>query len=253
MHISKRDAPAGGGSNSAGAGVSELRMASTTATNIDLIARVFKEFRKNACLPSDDRISESFIKAGRMLLGASQAATTDAARDVLAERVRQTTVEGLTPDHDDEHSNFEMALAASYYAIHTAAAVLPEPSGNAPSKRYNMFQHADAVWPWAVTWRKPTDSRRNLVKAGALILAEIERLDRAASAPVSDIAVQMYMERHLVTEAEAKTFFATPPANAQAASGLSVDQIADIAGGCMVTAQYNMFMTLIRHASRERP
>ena len=34
------------------------------------------------------------------------------------------------------------------------------------------------LWPWAAEWWKPKDCRRNLVRAGALILAEIERLDR---------------------------------------------------------------------------
>jgi hypothetical protein len=37
-------------------------------------------------------------------------------------------------------------------------------------------------WPWDASWWKPASNRRNLVKAGALILAEIERLDRAAMA-----------------------------------------------------------------------
>lgn len=36
-------------------------------------------------------------------------------------------------------------------------------------------------WPWDFQWFKPSDDRRNLVKAGALILAELERLDRAHS------------------------------------------------------------------------
>jgi len=37
------------------------------------------------------------------------------------------------------------------------------------------------VWPWGgFTW-KPTTPRRDLVKAAALILAEIERLDRATN------------------------------------------------------------------------
>ncbi len=37
-------------------------------------------------------------------------------------------------------------------------------------------------WPesWASCWFKPKDRRRDLIKAGALILAEIERLDRAS-------------------------------------------------------------------------
>jgi len=36
------------------------------------------------------------------------------------------------------------------------------------------------TWPWAEKWWKPKNERRDLVKAAALILAEIERLDRAA-------------------------------------------------------------------------
>lgn len=34
-------------------------------------------------------------------------------------------------------------------------------------------------WPWNGRWWKPTNRRRDLIKAGALIVAEIERLDRA--------------------------------------------------------------------------
>ncbi|GAG33310.1 unnamed protein product, partial [marine sediment metagenome] len=34
------------------------------------------------------------------------------------------------------------------------------------------------IWPWDPSWWKPTDERRNLEKAGALIVAELERLDR---------------------------------------------------------------------------
>ncbi|WP_141231078.1 MULTISPECIES: hypothetical protein [Pseudomonas] len=33
-------------------------------------------------------------------------------------------------------------------------------------------------WPWSAEWKQQSDPRRMLVKAGALILAEIERLDR---------------------------------------------------------------------------
>ena len=33
-------------------------------------------------------------------------------------------------------------------------------------------------WPWSLDWWKPKDPRRDLVRAGALIVAEIERLDR---------------------------------------------------------------------------
>lgn len=93
-------------------------------------------------------------------------AQTAAARDVLAERQRQISVEGWTPEHDDRHTTGALATAAGCYAMFTLA----YPPGDPVS-----------FWPWSPSWWKPSDeSRRNLVKAGALILAEIERLDRAA-------------------------------------------------------------------------
>jgi len=88
-----------------------------------------------------------------------------AAADVLAERERQKTVEGWTRGHDDQHMWGEMARAASCYAIE-------------PELRTSGWLHK--VWPWDFSWWKPTTRRRDLVKAGALIIAEIERLDRAA-------------------------------------------------------------------------
>lgn len=103
-------------------------------------------------------------------------AQTNAARDVLAERQRQISAEGWTPDHDDEHSNGEIAYAATSYAVeaaHLVDGMKPSPTRSPPFS-----------WPpqWDTSWWKPSDTpRRNLVKAGALILAEIERLDRAAS------------------------------------------------------------------------
>lgn len=37
------------------------------------------------------------------------------------------------------------------------------------------------AWPWDEQWWKPSTARRDMVKACALGLAEIERLDRAAA------------------------------------------------------------------------
>jgi hypothetical protein len=91
----------------------------------------------------------------------------EAARDVLAERARQVSAEGWTPEHDDQHDMGQLASAAGCYAMFTEAFPVGDPV---------------KFWPWAADWWKPTDRRRNLVKAGALILAEIERLDRAALA-----------------------------------------------------------------------
>ena len=87
-----------------------------------------------------------------------------AAQDVLAERQRQIEVEGWTPEHDDEHNRGEMAIAAGCYALHAGGAAL--------------YSSPPVIWPWNAAWWKPKGKRRDLVRAAALILAEIERLDR---------------------------------------------------------------------------
>lgn len=89
---------------------------------------------------------------------------TAAIRDVIAERYRQQSVEGWTPEHDDEHMHCEMAVAAACYIMAD-----DDPRADIPE-----------LWPWPEEWWKPTTIRRDLVKAGALVLAEIERIDRAA-------------------------------------------------------------------------
>lgn len=95
-----------------------------------------------------------------------------AARDVIAERQRQVETEGWTPEHDDEHAKGEMARAAACYVLVAAATLAPLKT----AARHVV----EWLWPWDARWWKPTDRRRDLVKAGALIIAEIERLDRAA-------------------------------------------------------------------------
>lgn len=92
---------------------------------------------------------------------------TEGVMAVLNERLRQIDSEGWTPEHDDEHNGGELACAADAY-IHAAlaniAGVPPQPT---------------VMWPWDGSWWKPSDDPiRNLVKAGALIAAEIDRLQR---------------------------------------------------------------------------
>lgn len=84
--------------------------------------------------------------------------------DVISERQRQRSVEGWTTEHDDAYQNNELADAAACYAIHAN----------------NQGFSTPAHWPWDPEWWKQSGARRDLVKAGALILAEIERIDRAA-------------------------------------------------------------------------
>lgn len=99
--------------------------------------------------------------------------TSQAALDVLRERASHAA-RGYTAEHDDGHIE-EMARAAACYAM-------PEPFREmirttlAPKPRY---------WPWAYRfWKpKPDNRRQELVVAAALLLAEIERIDRAGRAP----------------------------------------------------------------------
>jgi hypothetical protein len=80
--------------------------------------------------------------------------------EIAAERHRQIEDEGWTPDHDDGHDRGELAMAAACYCV-------PEIQ--------------EAMWPWEFKWWKRKDYRRNLIRAAALIVAEIERLDRRQS------------------------------------------------------------------------
>ena len=98
----------------------------------------------------------------------NKAVQTDALRDVIIERARQKDTEGWTPEHDDQHTESELAAAAVCYARQHGPLYVAFGDGRVPDD-----------WPWHEDWWKPTEPRRDLVKAAALILAEIERLDRA--------------------------------------------------------------------------
>lgn len=91
--------------------------------------------------------------------------------DVQAERRRQVEAEGWTPEHDDEHSHGQMARASACYAL----------AGSSAPNDGTAALLVSLAWPWDEQWWKPSTARRDLVKACALVLAEIERLDRAAA------------------------------------------------------------------------
>lgn len=90
--------------------------------------------------------------------------------DVQTERRRQITVEGFDTSNDDGSAG-QIALAAGCYALHAGGIGTDWPGG---------IRNGSALfWPWDEEWWKPKSARENLVRAGALVLAEIERLDRA--------------------------------------------------------------------------
>ena len=92
--------------------------------------------------------------------------------DIAAERQRQIEGEGFSLSRDDGYVHGQLARAAAAYA---------EFAGFSDSWRRN-YVGPPRAWPWGMQWWKPRDRRTDLVRAGALIVAEIERLDRAKGA-----------------------------------------------------------------------
>lgn len=153
--------------------------AKPVAADLATVAWLIEDYGRNDKLrkrvvlsPLTDHLDESAeamplckIEDAKAMLDAAPQQPTPAARDVLAERDRQQSIEGWTPAHDDKHADGELAAAAAFYAANASA----------PDHAVQIYG-----WPWHPDWFKKTTPRRDLVKAGALILAEIERIDRAA-------------------------------------------------------------------------
>jgi len=86
--------------------------------------------------------------------------------EILRERIRQVEKEGWSCEYDDTHDEGQLARAAACYAVY-------------PKLLYD--QNRVEVWPWDnfdQVWNKRSQYRRRLVIAAALLVAEIERLDR---------------------------------------------------------------------------
>ena len=85
---------------------------------------------------------------------------------IAEERERQINEEGWTPAHDAQWKAQELGFAARCY-LDKGVNLIPRLYDPSP------------FWPWDNAWWKPSkDPVRNLVKAGALIAAEIDRLQR---------------------------------------------------------------------------
>ncbi|EPQ8790559.1 hypothetical protein ACUW0S_003511 [Pseudomonas aeruginosa] len=120
-------------------------------------------YLRNEPSEEDMRAIQNFLRAiSADVLTQAQHSMPKAWLDVQAERRRQITAEGWTPEHDDLYCAAELPRAAAAYILNGAN------------------DEAPAIWPFVAKWWKPRDARSNYVRAGALILAEIERLDRAA-------------------------------------------------------------------------
>lgn len=84
---------------------------------------------------------------------------------IAEERQRQIEVEKWGRGHDDKQDQNELALAAVCYTL---------PPNRRPQNAFGI----PLFWPWADQWWKPKNRIKDLVRAGALIAAEIDRLQR---------------------------------------------------------------------------
>lgn len=105
---------------------------------------------------------------------------------IAAERARQVSAEDYTSDHDDEHVGGEIAIAAACYAVYgrdVREAIVIEREGliqpDGCDRRHPYF-YGDDAFPWPGDKRADHSRLRRLVIAGALLAAEIDRLQRKA-------------------------------------------------------------------------
>jgi hypothetical protein len=105
---------------------------------------------------------------------------------IAAERRRQIEVEGWTPEHDRQHVDGELAMAACCYAAPVDIRALVSARVACHCREagcgHGMFPVRRWVdpWPWSPRWDKRALKKHSRIRrleiAGALIAAEIDRL-----------------------------------------------------------------------------
>lgn len=99
--------------------------------------------------------------------------------DVMNERDRQWNEEGFDPEHDDKHMGGELLKAGLCYAWGGMINLKAFRHRDFTISEWFSYRFLHSNWPWDRAWWKPGAVRRMLVKAAALLIAEIERIDRA--------------------------------------------------------------------------
>lgn len=95
---------------------------------------------------------------------------------IAEERARQITEEGWSVAHDSmRHKEGELTNAALCYATVGSAQLRGSSVEEWPVDVFSDDTITD--WPWEPQWYKPSPhAERNLVKAGALLAAELDRI-----------------------------------------------------------------------------
>jgi hypothetical protein len=136
-------------------------------------------------------LAEQAKKVIEALQESGNLAITQAQADVLRERERQCSGEGFTPSHDDGYDWGVLADAGAAYAVYAGDALHPYSQGDG-----QFFIDSPSMWPLKDKWWKPKNPRAALVKAAALLIAEIEKIDRAAARKPADTEENVGDESH---------------------------------------------------------
>ena len=93
---------------------------------------------------------------------------------IAAERLRQIEEEGWTIEHDDQFPPGTLARAGASYAL----------MGGETDRfrKTHGVDHPPSFWPWPGRAWNPNDRKRDLERAAALVVSELEKIERAEEA-----------------------------------------------------------------------
>lgn len=169
--------------------INEGRMVPIIEPNADGVPLIVGYRRKGSSRKSG---SDYMLKRSRIHRPhGSNPALTIGANLVMDERRRQVKIEGYSAAHDERHDDGALARAAECYeaepterkmvyglAIVETARGLADPDAPVVTDEGRI----PMGWPWEPRWWKPSTRVRDLTKAGALFLAEADRLKRIGDA-----------------------------------------------------------------------
>lgn len=107
---------------------------------------------------------------------------------IKGERARQRLIEGFDDAHDDAYVQGELAAAATCYL------------NQGTLTDYQQGRERPTLWPWGRGRWKPRDRRWDLTRAGALYLAErdrVSRLPKERRLPGDDVLLSGSLDRVL--------------------------------------------------------
>ncbi len=131
----------------------------------------------NVDMEAVDRMFERLIAAAR----SGHDGLRGGVARIAAERQRQVEAEGYSAEHDAEHTDYDLGNAAACYAMNEWGRSFC-PTRDARAYDWTVL---GMLWPWDDEDWKPVPGNRihELEKAGALIAAEIDRLEARTLSP----------------------------------------------------------------------